>query len=249
MIELNNLVKKEVISIYDCQCYGLTTGIYINKRKKCAYLAIKKDELEYILPTNNIYASNGDCIMIKNSGALSLKCNIEMQLAECYLIDCPKTYNLDGKYYGKISNIIFDEKFNISTINLDSGDNINISNVFNLTDEICLICSDNKPKHCKYKPKAIPKIKPKMEEVTVTILDNAETEKITNNQSEQSKITLPASKINISDTSMLLNRTVTKRIMASNGEIIAREQSKITKDIIKMARINGKLYELVKYSL
>ncbi len=255
MIEEKNLVGKEIISIYDCQSFGKSSGMYITKRKKCAYIALSYNDISYILPTKSIVEHSSDCIMIRNKSVLQPICNMAKELEECSLLTSAKAYTLSGKDLGCISNVILDEKYNITSIATSSGDNVDSSNIFNLRDGICIVRNDSPANLNKYKPRSVPKPKAKHQEIIVSALSDNNSNIAPEQKTETQQINIPqkkispAAKISISDTSILLDRVVTKRIIANNGEIIAREKAKITKDIIRMARINGKLYELVRYSI
>lgn len=47
----------------------------------------------------------------------------------------------------------------------------------------------------------------------------------------------------------LINRKVSKNIVNFNGEIIIKENQIINSKILDIARINGKIRELTKYSI
>ena len=52
----------------------------------------------------------------------------------------------------------------------------------------------------------------------------------------------------ITDYRFLINRKITKDILALNGEMIAKQNSKVTKEIINKASLYGKLMEIARYS-
>ena len=52
----------------------------------------------------------------------------------------------------------------------------------------------------------------------------------------------------ITDYRFLINRTITHDILALNGELIAKQNSKVTKEIINKASLYGKLMEVARYS-
>lgn len=241
-MDLNNLLGKNVISVYNCEIFGTVNKIYLSSRYKCVYLGITHDNIEYSLSTNHISSISNDCIMIANNTLPIMASNLSRELDNLIPNPYPMVYTSRGIYCGKVKNITFDNKYNMVEIVLDNEDVYTKDKILSMSSDVCILRSSKRDTVSKYKPRQILIDNSKIANIPVKALD-------TNINNIPSIKPTTIAKVSITDTSMLLNRVVQRRIIAINGEVIARENSKITKDMIRMARINGKLYELIKYSV
>jgi len=242
MIDIANILQKDVICIYDCVRYGKVSSIYLSPRLKCTYMGVFHNNMEYAISTKDISSIDNDCIMIANRSSLTLRINIDKQLEDCIALNNPDVYTSTGKSCGKLKSVILDDKYNLQYIVLENNENILKDRILRINKDICILKSNEKESVSKYKPKKIPSGNIKNSIVTI------QKDFITDKSDVKPVETKMSNKISIADTSLLLGRITTKQIVAINGEIIARDKAKITKEIIKKARINGKLYELIKYS-
>ena len=243
MIELNKIINKPVISLYNCQCLGLVSNCYVSKKWKCKYIEITNNNVQYIIETSKLLSYDNDSIIIRNSAILNLKESVELQLNQCSTLLNLDIYSTSGRMLGKINNIIFDTKYNIVSVKTDKDIELAKNSFFNISNQILLVKEPNtniKISNCK--PKSFPTAKSPYSKISV----NIESETIL--ESTPPKQNPIINKPTISDTSILIDRTSTKPIISNNGEVICRANARITHDIVKKARVFGKLFELIKCS-
>ena len=231
-----------VISLYESEFQGIIFNVIFDfKNKKCKYLCVlnEEDGIQKILKINDIYLIGEECVFIRNDSVLELECNYDNELYNCNTPLNLRTYDMEGKLLGTSSDIILDEKFNIQSITLNNGQDINCENVFNLGKTIILTTNAN-VNIAKFKPKQKTTIK-KVDSNKVTILTDSSIMKGGNQEN------LTINKI-ITDFRFLVGRILSKDIVAVNGEMIAKTGSTITKDIVNKASFYGKLVEIARYS-
>ena len=250
MQEFSNILKKPVVSLYDCTIHGTATKLFINKKWKCVYIGFTDHNIDYIISTKDILNHNLDSITIKNNSIITMQDCMTLTLNTYYnIIDNP-TYNINGEYMGVVNDIRLNSKYYIENITLDSGATIEQNMLFNISNNLVLIKNkDSKLNRYKYKPKSFPKLKTIESNTRVTI-ENSKTHNHTTLASIKpaQSVVIGESKTKPTDSSLLLKRIATRTLTNTNGEVIVRENSKITQDIVKKARLNGKLFELIKYS-
>ncbi len=245
MIDDKSLIGKKVFSLYSCEDLGVVTNLYISNKYKLRFLELSSKLGKYILESKHIKSYANDSIIIKNSSFVVMKENMELTLANCNNFLGLEVYTVTGKKCGEITNLNFDDKFNL--INFETCDNtFDKARIFNISKDICLVNDESlniKISNCR--PRSVPKPKARLENITVKVASPT-----TSLDKEESKIKANPflTKPQLSDTSILIDRICTKAITSNNGEVICRANSRISYDIVKKARLFGKLYELIKYS-
>lgn len=243
MFKVSDLISSPVISLYESEYQGIIYNILFDfKLKKVKYLCIlnEDDGMQKVLKVNDIFSIGQECIFIKNNTFLELECNYESEINNYNNPLNLTTYNTEGKRLGISTDLILDEKFNINSILLNNGETIKCDHLLNIGKNIILIDSNNIN---------ISKLKPKQKNITrkntnnkVTILSNTNT--------IQPCVSTPivnTQKI-ITDFRFLIGRILQKDIFAINGELIAKNGSTITKDMVNKASSYGKLVEVARYS-
>ncbi len=150
------------------------------------------------------------------------------------------TYDTLGKRIGQVTEIIIDDRYNISQFIFSNGDSCNREKIANFNNNISVLYGENDTvKISRLKPKFVmPKIS---NQPIVHILETPEVEP------EKKPLILPNRAI--ANYRLLLDRKVTKNIRLMNGEVVIRQNSKINHAIIDIARRNGLLKELTQYSI
>jgi len=244
MISLSQIINKKVISVFECEELGNISGIYVDKKLKCNYLVINKDNMQWLLKPNTILYIN-DVIIIKNKSFVNLKDNLTLALANQSTLLNSYVYNVEGNYMGIIKDVYFSKGYNTDLIILDNNEQIMTRNILNIANNMCIISTDTPHKISNFRPKSIPNHK--QTKLLDTLVETCKApEKII-----PEKINPPPTAISTQtnfDYSKLLGRKINKNIISSNGEILFKAQTYITKDCIKKIKTFGKLYEILKFS-
>lgn len=233
-MEISEFIALPLISIHNGNLIGNIENILFDaKTKKCIYITIfnEKDNMTYAIKPQSIYKLGKDCVFIKNESCLNIYENLEPQINEYSNPINSKVYSFDGDYMGVISNIFINNNFLISHITINNNDYL-ISNFLTLRDNIS-VYSEKKVIVSNFKHKNKSNIIAKNDL------------KITIENSNENIIKPP--KLIASTPSILLNKTTTKNIIKSNGEIIIKSGTKITPSTIENAKLNGKLLELSQF--
>lgn len=237
MKKVSNIISSYVVSIFDGQIEGIVSNILFNNKKRAKYLIISQnDEQFWALDTSNIFRLGDGAVLIKNSSVLQMMENVELETKKCFSPINSIIVSIDGNLLGNVADIELDEKFDITHFVSTNNQIINLNKTINIS-ETAIICSDNEiiPKLSRFKQKQrINTMTTENYNEPVTILDKAET--ILPNRT-------------VVNYNFLINRKVTKSILNFNGEIIIKENQTINSKILDIARINGKIRELTKYSM
>lgn len=238
MWKVSNIISNFVVSVFDGQVEGVVNNILFNNKKQAKYLIISRNDEEFfVLDTKDIYKLGNNTVIIKNSSVLNLMDNKEQEIKDCFSPINSIVVNIDGDFLGYVIDINLDEKFNIISVNSQDEKTINLKQILNLSDSAIIVCSNNKivPKLSRFKQKEKIKIPTKNNEnLAVEIMDKNNT-------------ILPQR--TVANFNFLLNRKVSKNIVNFNGEIIIKENQIINSKVLDIAKINGKIRELTKYSL
>ena len=237
MAKVSNIISSFVVSIYNGQTEGVVSNILFNEKKKAKYLIISQnDETFLMLDTKDIYAFGDGAVLIKNSQVLNMYENKILESKNCFSPINSIVVNLDGNFLGYVSDIDLDNKYSIVSISVGNDKTIKLCDVLNVTDSAILTCLGiKKPKISNFKAS---NILPTVENnIKVTIQDDI----------KPVETLLPTR--SITNYNFLLNRKVNRDIQNFNGEIIIKENQIINTKILDIARINGKIRELTKYSI
>lgn len=231
------LLYKPIVTLYECNECGIVENFFISSKFKCKFIETSNN-VSYVLDTNKIKSFKEDSVIISNKSVLKLKETLALQLSKYFKPLKSKVYTLDGKYLGIVTDIILEGNFDLESLVLEEGTKINKSQIFNLSEDLILVNQSSKiRKKSSFKPK----------KVQITKVNNYDISTDIKKIKIQSETPNPLPKTTYSK--ILLNRVVTKNIININGEIIAKANTKISLETINKARLFGKLYELIKYSL
>lgn len=270
-MRFSSLLTKNVISLYNGTNEGIViSGSFDEKLKKLNALEIVNQNDtnlsdEYILKIKCIYNIGEDAITIKNNSCLELKLVSETE--EFSPINS-YSYSTNGKLLGKVTDIEFDDKFNISKFILDSQE-IVAEKMASFSKGTIIFYDDNckvrvekfKPSQARIKvndasklsniPKAyiMPTIYSDEANENTIKEDNSPIPKMIDknantsfNQPINSRIERLSTNLNL-----LIGKKITKTISTANGELIAKKGNLVTSKTIYLATAHQKLRELVLY--
>ena len=240
MYRISELISMKVISIYEGDSIGIIKNAYFdNKLKKCKYVQVLNEEKEYmeIIKCSDIYIIGNECVFIKNKNFVDLEINCQKELSTLSTLINKETYTLTGDFLGFCNDILLNEKFDIEKIFLNNKKDIDTKYISNIGQVI--LTSDSSINILKFKPKqtiSTHKIY-NSHPNNVVILNKPQTPK---NENKIQKV--------ITDYRFLIGRILEKDIYAINGEIIAKKDSIINKDLVNKASYYGKLIDISRYS-
>ena len=237
MENLLNLLGKPVISIYNGTLEGFVKNVLVdNKLKKILWLEIFDDENqdEKILNVKSIFSLKNEAIMIKNNEGIFNSNTIDFNCVNPLGF---KVYDIDGKFESKITNLLFDDKFNITSTLLQNNLSLDNNTILNTGNNL-IIKSNKKVKISYFKPKA--KI-----ELQQNIEQKVEALEIKNTP----VIKAHPNKFLTAGSEFLIGRKVGQNIYSNSKQLLVKKNSKITNQIIDIASKNGKLKELTTFSI
>lgn len=235
MSKVSNIISSYVVSVYNGQIEGIVNNILFNNKKQAKYLVISQNDEQFlVLETKDIYKTGEGAVIIKNSDVLSLMESSELKMKECFSPINSIVVSIDGDYIGHVSDIELDNKYNIKNFIVD-GQVFDLNKVINISESAIIINTlDIKTNLSKFKSK------------TKIVMGN---ERITNQTvSVMSNQTILPNRTML-NYNFLIGRKVSKDILNFNGEIIIKENQTVNSKVLDIARINGKLRELIKVSM
>ena len=236
MYKISDIISTPVISLYEGEHIGIIYNIMFDYRqKKCNFACIlnENDNIPRLIKFKDIFKIGNDCIFIKNLTCLDLETNCEKEMEENTNPINLKVYNLSCEFLGTSHDIIVDDNFRISQIVLNNGKIIERNDILNIGKSTIIVGSDVSIQ--KFKP-VVKSIKIQNSPKKVMILSDF----INSETNTQNKI--------ITDFRFLIGRILSQDVIALNGEMIARKDSIVTKDIVNKATSYGKLVEIARYS-
>ena len=236
MYKISDIISTPVISLYEGEHIGIIYNIMFDYRqKKCNFACIlnENDNIPRLIKFKDIFKIGNYFIFIKNLTCLDLETNCEKEMEENTNPINLKVYNLSCEFLGTSHDIIVDDNFRISQIVLNNGKIIERNDILNIGKSTIIVGSDVSIQ--KFKP-VVKSIKIQNSPKKVMILSDF----INSETNTQNKI--------ITDFRFLIGRILSQDVIALNGEMIARKDSIVTKDIVNKASSYGKLVEIARYS-
>lgn len=238
MWKVSNIISSYVVSVFNGQIEGVVSNILFNEKRHAKYLIISQNDEQFlVLDTANIFKLGDGAVIIKNSDCLNLMASKELEIKNCFSPINSIVVSLNGNFLGYVTDIELDEKFNILSFSSTNKNAVNLNEIINLSESVIITTHgvNNKPKLSRFKAKQqINNIQPKSDTRVVSALTEPDT--ILPNRT-------------VTNYNFLINRKVSKNIVNFNGEIIIKENQIINSKVLDIARINGKIRELTKYSL
>ncbi len=221
------LISLPVVSLYDQKQVGVVTNILVNTSKKITALVIVDEEQynSYIIYTKDIYALGHAAVIVKNSSMLQLQSNVELSLTKLCSPIRQIIVDVNGDYFGQVTNLEFDNKFQILSVN--SFDQKFTANMIHLCSHMVVVC-EKKFSVNKFKPNS--KITANIKPADLPMVNILSTQ------------ILP--KREVTNYSYLIGKIVTKDILNINGEVIVKQNTKINSFVLDKVKNFGKLKEL-----
>lgn len=232
---ISELLEKPILSLYEGEILGNIKKIYFDKaRKKIkSFEIINDDDIAYCLLPKFIYTIGKHAITIKNKENITLTINEDVSSNFILPLNV-KLYSLQGEYLGIVRDYSLNEKFILENIVLDNDTLINVDDIASCSNSsVVTYCSDA-PKNIKtfryrIQPKATSSTK-------VKVLPKL--------FSSFNKIAPSPSK----EGNFIVGRICTKDIYDANHNLIIKQNSTITEQILALASSQNKLQDLMKYS-
>lgn len=244
MYKISEIISMPVISLYESEFQGIVYNIVFDtKTKKVKQLCIlnENDGIKRLLNVKDIYIIGKDCIFVKHKAMLELECSNDNVLNKYVSILNLPVYNLDGELLGKSTDIEINTKYNITNIVLADNNKINSSNIINI-GKTTILTHDKSVKISTFRPR-LKTIPTTLNDSKVILLSSISKKENINNNSHN----ISQNKV-VTNPSYLTGRILTQDIVALNGELIAKKNSIINKDIVVKASLHGKLIEIYRYS-
>lgn len=228
-MKLSEIIGKQVFDIYNANIIGtIHDACFDEKYKKIlGFYFFDQDENEFYLKTANIYAI-GDYITIKNSTKVSTDFSLTNPLSPLG----KNVIGVSGEDYGVLSDIEFDDKYNI--INFVTGSkNVEMSQILQISSN--LVVGDNNVKLQNFRPKSTQKSPINLDNLQVTMMRIPE--------EENQNLKLMPNKITV-NSDILIGKKLSKDIMGKNKELILKQNQTITAKQLIVAKQHDKLNEL-----
>lgn len=257
MAKISELVSQYVISLYNGKIEGVVENILFNlETGRAKYLVVYNynDEATYVLPISKIYSLGDGAITIRNSSALNLYESRELEVIELCNPVNNSVFKISGDMLGVVSDLELDDKFYITHYIINNDIELNKNMIASFNHQTVIVYDENSKINIKnFYDKT--KIKPTGADTRiVNILQIKENGKSTVAEGSSGEITqLSTAKTvipnrAIANYNFLINRKVNKNILSQNGDLIIKQNTRISASTINLARLNGKLSELTKFS-
>lgn len=232
---LSELLQKPILSLYEGELLGNINKVYFDKskRKIKSFQILNEDEVAYCLYPKSIYTLGKNAITIKNKQNLILALN-ESDLDPVLPINV-KVYSIQGEYLGIVNDYSLTDKFVIENLILDDQQLISINDLASCSCNSIVVYYSQ-------------------EHVNI----NSFRYKIKNKSNQDSKVkVLPklfssfnkiAPNPSNKKDNFIVGRICTKDIFDNQKNIIIKQNSTITEQILALASSKNKLQELMKYS-
>lgn len=231
---LTELLQKPLLSLYEGELLGNIQKVFIDKNKKkiVNFEILNEDEICYWLNPKHIYTIGKNAITIKNKQNLVLAINDN---ANYHLPINVKVYSLQGEYLGIAKDYSLNEKYCLENLILDTPQIIPFTDIASFSNNSIVVYLAQQPHNI-----------------------NAFRYRITHKSNDDNKVKgLPklfasfnkiAPSPNNKQDNFIIGRICTKDIFDNQQNIIIKQNSTITEQILAIASSKNKLQELMKYS-
>jgi sporulation protein YlmC with PRC-barrel domain len=231
MINLSNLISKQLLNLYSGSLEGTIKNVYFDKQyKKVVSLTLfDNDEEEYTFPTNKIYAVN-DYVVARNSNGLNSTLN-QITTQENNPIGL-NVYSTKGENLGKLCDIVLND--NLTTKEFVSSNTTFLpTQIVNISKSIIVNQTTKKVLISNFRPRV--KILPTSGNVKIMTIEN-----LSSQQSTPQKF--------VGNVNFLIGRTTTQDIYSPDNKLLAQKGTTITQKLLGTLKTYGKLSEITIYS-
>lgn len=233
---LSELLEKPILSLYEGELLGNISKVFFDKSKKkiTSFEILNEEEINYCLTPRHIYTVGKHAITIKNKQNLILSLNQPTDNS-CQLPINVKVYSIQGEYLGVANDYSITDKYQIENLILDNQQLINFDEIASCSNNSIVVYFSQE--HINIKSFRY-RIQRKTESSTkVKVLPKLFTSfnKIATNPSNKKQ-------------NFIVGRVCTKDILDNQQNIIIKQNSTITDQILALASSKNKLQDLMKYS-
>lgn len=232
---ISELLEKPILSLYEGELIGNINKIYFDKTRNKIKLfeILNEEDIAYCLSPKYIYTIGKHAITIKNKQNLTLALNENTQSLQILPLNV-KVYSLQGEYLGIVKDYSMNEKFELENLIMDNQNLIKISSLASSSSNSVVTYYDDE--HVNIKSFRY-KIQHKNNDAKVKVLPKlfSSFNKIAPNPSNKKE-------------NFIIGRICTKDIFDNNHNIIIKQNSTITEQILALASSKNKLQDLMKYS-
>lgn len=227
-MKLSEIIGKQVFDIYNANIIGtIHDACFDEKYKKVlGFYFFDQDENEFYLKNSNIY-SNSDYITVKNSSKVSSDFSLVNPLSPIG----KNVVGVSGKDYGTLSDVEFDEKYNITNF-VTNIKSFSPTEILQISSN--MVIGDEKVKLNSFKPKNV-KSAINLDNLTVTMM------RLPDEDTQVQKLMPKKLTVN---SDILIGKKLTKDIMGKNNELILKQNQTITAKQLIVAKQHDKLSEL-----
>lgn len=233
---LSELLQKPILSLYEGELLGNINKIFFDKSKKkiTSFEILNDEDIVYTLYPKFIYTIGKHAITIKNKQNLILAINDGTNNNLLLPIDV-KVYSLQGEYLGVAKDYSLNDKYQIENLILDNQQLISINDLASCSNNSIVVYYSEQHisiKSFRYRIK-----NNSSQNTKVKILPKlfSSFNKISPNPSNKQQ-------------NLIVGRICTKDILDNQQNIIIKQNSTITEQILALASSKNKLQELMKYS-
>ncbi len=227
-MKLSEIIGKQVFDIYNANIIGtIHDACFDEKYKKVlGFYFFDQDENEFYLKNSNIY-SNSDYITVKNSSKVSSDFSLVNPLSPIG----KNVVGVSGKDYGTLSDVEFDEKYNITNF-VTNIKSFSPTEILQISSN--MVIGDEKVKLNSFKPKNV-KSAINLDNLTVTMM------RLPDEDTQVQKLMPKKLTVN---SDILIGKKLTKDIIGKNNELILKQNQTITAKQLIVAKQHDKLNEL-----
>ncbi len=227
-MKLSEIIGKQVFDIYNANIIGtIHDACFDEKYKKVlGFYFFDQDENEFYLKNSNIY-SNSDYITVKNSSKVSSDFSLVNPLSPIG----KNVVGVSGKDYGTLSDVEFDEKYNITNF-VTNIKSFSPTEILQISSN--MVIGDEKVKLNSFKPKTV-KSAINLDNLTVTMM------RLPDEDTQVQKLMPKKLTVN---SDILIGKKLTKDIIGKNNELILKQNQTITAKQLIVAKQHDKLNEL-----
>lgn len=225
-MKLSEIIGKQVFSIYNTKFLGTVNEIAFNEKhdKVLGLYFFDQDENEFFIKMQNVYSIK-DFVVIKNTTKISNEFMLDKPLSPIGKV----VIGIDGKNYGILSDLEFDDKFFITFFITNQDEKIIPKNIITILDNI--VVGEN-VKFCNFKPKYSKSNEDLLKNLTVSVMKMDEPEQ-----------KLMPSKLTV-NSDILIGKKLSKDIIGKNNELILKQNQIISPKQVMIAKQHDKLNEL-----
>ena len=231
---LNELIQKPLLCLYEGEIFGKINKVFFDKNKKkiTNFEILSEDDLIYCLNPKFIYTIGKHAITIKNKQNLELSIDND---SNCQLPLNVKVYSLQGEYLGVVVDYSLNEKYVLENLILDNQQLISVSEIASCSSNSLVVYYTQPHINInifRYRIKSKTDSESKVK-ILPKIFTNFNKIAPTSNANQQN---------------IIVGRICTKDILDSQQNIIIKQNSTITEQVLALASSKNKLQELMKYS-